>query len=349
MKIAILTFTACDNYGQRLQNYALQELLSKNENDVQTILQNEGSITFNRLVKLSIKLIIGREKNWKKLKRQIKFYLFDRKYIKYTKMQNTFHPSSRIADKYDRFVSGSDQIWAPVPARLDMYMQSTIPTEKKYSYAASIATYDIPENLKERYREYLSDFELLSVRENRSQELLEDILVDKDIRVDLDPTLLLTKQYWERIEKKPKWIEKRKYILAYNLDSSLPSELCDLADEHGLCIVSLLDENSEAYTTDPSEFIYLIHNAELVYTDSYHGTIFAILFEKQFIHATRQQNTVSHSMNSRFDTLFDKLGINSQNVSTIGLKNVDYANINQKLDAERNQSIKTIHEICGFD
>ena len=74
MKIAILTFTACDNYGQRLQNYALQELLSKNENEVQTILQSEGSITFNRLVKLSIKLIIGREKNWKKLVRKIKFF-----------------------------------------------------------------------------------------------------------------------------------------------------------------------------------------------------------------------------------------------------------------------------------
>lgn len=82
-----------------------------------------------------------------------------------------------------------------------------------------------------------------------------------------------------------------------------------------------------------------------MYTDSYHGTIFAILFEKQFIHATRQQNTVGHSMNSRFDTLFDKLGINSQKVSTIDVKNVDYADINQKLDAERKQSQNTIKMI----
>lgn len=231
-------------------------------------------------------------------------------------------------------------MWAPVSSRLEMCMQSTIPSTKKYSFAASIAAYDIPENLKERYREYLSDFELLSVRENRSQELLGDILVDKDIRVDLDPTLLLTKQDWEKIEKKPKWIENQNYILAYNLDSSVPSELCVLANNNGLDIISLMDENSESYTSDPSEFVYLIHNAELVYTDSYHGTIFAILFEKQFIHATRQQNTVGHSMNSRFDTLFDKLGIKSEKISRIGMNNVDYADINQKLEVERKQSKK---------
>ena len=346
MKIAILTFTASDNYGQRLQNYALQELLSKQGHEVNTILQSEDSITFKRLLKLFINLIIGRDKNWNKLVRKIKFFLFDRKYIHYSEMQNTFSPSNSIADHYDRFVSGSDQVWAPVSARLGMYMQSTIPSTKKYSYAASIAAYDIPENLKGKYREYLSDFELISVRENKSKELLEDILVGKNIRVDLDPTLLLRKQDWEKIEKKPKWISnQKKYILVYNLDSSIPIELQVFAEKNGFDILSLMDESSKAYKSDPSEFIYLIHNAELVYTDSYHGTIFAILFEKQFIHATRQQNTVGHSMNSRFDTLFDKLGINSQKVSTIGLKNVDYADINQKLDAERKQSQNTIKMI----
>lgn len=92
------------------------------------------------------------------------------------------------------------------------------------------------------------------------------------------------------------------------------------AEKNGFDILSSMDESSKAYKSDPSEFIYLIHNAELVYTDSYHGTICAILFEKQFINATRQQNTVGHSMNSRFDTLFDKFGINSQKVSRIDKK-----------------------------
>lgn len=93
-----------------------------------------------------------------------------------------------------------------------MYMQSTILSTKKYSFAASIAAYDIPENLKGKYREYLSDFRLISVRENKSKELLEDILVGKDIRVDLAPTLLLRKHDWEKIEKKPKWISNQKNI-----------------------------------------------------------------------------------------------------------------------------------------
>ena len=74
MKIAILTFTACDNYGQRLQNYALEELLREEGHDVTTILQSEDSITIKRLLKLFIKLVVGREKNWKKLIRKIKFY-----------------------------------------------------------------------------------------------------------------------------------------------------------------------------------------------------------------------------------------------------------------------------------
>ena len=321
-KIGIITINGFNNYGNRLQCYAVQHYL-ENMGYIDENIYNEYNS--NSFIGNCVKSIIRKLRDFNKRKiiaiRNQNFYEFN-KYIKFSKeriINGQFNQG--LNENYDLFITGSDQVWAPVSSRLEMYMQSTIPSTKKYSSATSIAAYDILENLKGKYREYLSDFRFISVRENKSKELLEDILVGKDIRVDLAPTLRLRKHDWEKIEKKPKWISnQKKYILVYNLDSSIPIELQVFAKKNGFDILSLMYESSKAYKSDPSELIYLIHNAELVYTDSYHGTIFAILFEKQFIHATRQQNTVGHSMNSRFDTLFDKLGINSQKVSRIDKK-----------------------------
>lgn len=344
MKIAILTFTACDNYGQRLQNYALQELLKENGNDVRTILQSEYSITLKRLVKQFIKLVIGKEKKFNKIKRNIKFYFFDKKYIRYSNMHNTFY-ELKNATEYDRFISGSDQVWAPVEGRLKMYMQYGIPKEKKYSYAASIASYEIPNELKKKYKEYLESFSLISVRENQSKVLLDNILDKNEVRVDLDPTLLLNKSEWQKIEKKPKWFEKNKYILVYNLGSVTPQKIEDYAYNHNYKIISIMDENSKAYLSDPGEFIYLIHNAEIIYTDSYHGTVFSIIFEKKFVHSVR--NIRKNNMNSRFDTLFGILGIDVNNISNIDNICINYNDINIKLETERKKSLKTIRILAN--
>lgn len=149
----------------------------------------------NSFIGNCVKSIIRKLRDFNKRKviaiRNQNFYEFN-KYIKFSKeriINGQFNQG--LNENYDLFITGSDQVWAPVSSRLEMYMQSTIPSTKKYSSAASIAAYDILENLKGKYREYLSDFRSISVRENKSKELLEDILVGKDIRVDLDPTLLL--------------------------------------------------------------------------------------------------------------------------------------------------------------
>lgn len=343
MKIGIVTFTASDNYGQRLQNYALQEILTKTGNDVYTIKQSEDSITLVRLLIFFLKLVIGKEKKGNKLWRKIKFYIFDMKYIKYTRTVNTFNPHRNLNKKFDRFVSGSDQVWAPVPYRFPMYMQFFASSTKKYSYAASIAAYELDDSVICEYKKYLEDFVLVSVREDRSKKLLDGILDNQKTQVDLDPTLLLDKNEWIKIEKSPKWLKNKNYVLVYNLDSSIPRELKDLANKKSLDIISLMDENSKAYTSDPGEFIYLIHHAILVYTDSYHGTIFSILFEKPFIHAVR--NVKQYNMNSRFDTLFSKLGIDISQVTKIHsgvIENFSYDEIIRRIEMERKQSLNTI-------
>lgn len=347
MKIGILTFTASDNYGQRLQNYALQEILLKSGNYVRTIKQSEDSITMFRLVKLGIKLLIGKEHNWNKLLRKVKFYLFDKKYIKYSRMVDTWNPTKVLNKKYDKFVSGSDQVWAPIQYRFPMYMQSFADSSKKYSYAASIASYDIDANLKNEYKKYLQDFVCISVREERSKEILEEILDEIEICVDLDPTLLLSRDDWIRVEKKPKWLNEEEYILAYNLDSDISDELRIYAKDKRLNIISLMKDKSKAYISDPAEFVYLIHHASLVYTDSYHGTIFSIIFEKIFVHATR--NVVVYNMNSRFDTLFHKLGVNIKDVSSVSasLNANIYDNLYIRLQEEKKKSLRTINLIAN--
>ena len=141
-------------------------------------------------------------------------------------------------------------------------------------------------------------------------------LTGRSVPVVLDPTMLLTEQAWTALEKKPNYKVKKQFLLTYFL-GALSRErqafIQNIADKYDLQWIALDSEwvdkpqNSAHYMTTPDEFIWLVHHCQLMLTDSFHGSVFSILFGKPFRSFTREDNNLD--MGSRLDTLFGSLGI----------------------------------------
>ena len=196
----------------------------------------------------------------------------------------------------------------------------------------------------------------MSVREDTGVKLVKE-LSDKEAKLVCDPTLLLTKKEWEEIET-PGRIIKDKYILCYFLGKNIQHRkfVERLKKETGYKIVSLnhADEyvkysdiyaDITPYDIGPKEWINLIKNAEYVCTDSFHGTVFSILFNKVFFDFRRYNSKNKNSTNSRIDSLLKIAGISNERIlsGTEDVKQVlqmkiDYKKVNKNIDEFRKNS-----------
>lgn len=307
MKVGIVTFTYGDNYGQRLQNYAVQELLKGRGLDVSTVRQSELHYSFKHQIKtFIIDCFSGTRKA--KLKRHSSFVKFDEEYIAYEPDYSLPDCPPNQTSGFDAFIAGSDQIWSPyIPDNNGAMFLSFADFAMKISLSASIAAPRLPEDKRSIYKERLSSFNSISVRENNAAELIKDCS-DLTAEVLIDPTLMLDCCVWSEIAKPPVRPLPSRYALKYFLgsDSAKVEMFEDYCTRTGLEVVDLLGDSS-FYTCGPSEFIYLIKNSSLVATDSYHGSIFSILFGKPLLMFDRAGS--QFDMSDRFDTLADKLGL----------------------------------------
>lgn len=300
-KVAIITICDNNNYGNRLQNYALNEIIKKIGYESVTLWdKKENSI------KKKIKLIIKRISPIKNLlqKRSIAFELFTQYnitnfYIDQTKLEE-------IGDKFDYFIVGSDQIWNyKFGCASDKDFLKFCNYNKTISYAPSFGISVIDDNWKNKLSEGINHIKYLSVREEKGAEIIKQ-LTNRKAFVALDPTLLMAKNEWKMIEKKPKKMINKKYILTYflgGITEQLNKEISILSQKENLEIINLNDEKQkDYYICGPSEFLYLFDNAELILTDSFHACVFSMIYNKPFFVFDRNSRGVS-SMNSRLDTL----------------------------------------------
>lgn len=333
-KIGIITILGNNNCGNRLQNYALQEVLKKYCDKVDT-LRNETFLNWNEKYYIGILRLIN--KNIKSIFKVNKYFKnFDKK-IKFSNRYVTIK-SKRISKKYDFFVAGSDQIWKPTRKRLSKIdLLGFAEPQKRISYAASFGLEKIDEKYYKILREELPKFKAISVREEAGIEIIKDATGIENVSVVLDPTLLLEKDVWETIERKPENFDKKKYIFTYFLGDEKTEELVKkiFGVEY-----SVVDFYKGIY--GPSEFLYLINHAEYILTDSFHGTVFSILFKKKFYVFDRKQIDLNNNMNSRLDTLLGKLSLQERKINDlnqINLNNViDYEIVEKKLENERKKS-----------
>lgn len=307
-KLAILTINDDCNLGNRLQNYATQETLKKHNIKVETI-SNQNGIVGKGYVKKKVKDRIKRILIIKpKYKRYNNFMKFN-KNIKYSKYHiDMNYISNKLSTGYDYYITGSDQVWNPNFNRMsDIDFLKFAPKEKRSSFSASFGISEIPEELKEYYKSNLLEMQNLSVREERGKEIIQELTGRTDIEVLIDPTMMLTAEEWDRVAKKPRKSKTNKYILKYflsDLSEKRRKEIERVATKNCCSIINLMDKNEELYTSGPCEFLYLVKNAFMVCTDSYHGSIFSIIYNKPFVVFDREDNIVN--MNSRLETLLSK-------------------------------------------
>lgn len=345
-KVGIITIIDNNNYGNRVQNYAVQQILKKmNIHEVETI-QNEPRLNkktskIEYLLRI-IKTILNKENNDRNKSLRKKLFLkFNEENIIFS--DKRFNVFRKYID-YDYFIVGSDQVWNPTFSRLRNFeLLNFNTTAKKVAFSASFGISELPNEYKDITKKGLVDFKKISVREDAGKEIIDDLDIRKDVEVLVDPTMLLTAEEWDKVARKPEQLKSNKYILNYflgELSEERKKEINRIASENQCEVINILDKNSPFYQTGPSEFLYLEKNAFLICTDSFHSSVFAILYNRPFIVFNREDKNMS--MNSRIETLINKFKLENREFSgKITNENLqhDYSKAYEILEKEKEKSL----------
>lgn len=358
LKIAVITINDNNNYGNRLQNYALQQyLFNKIKIErVDTIWYDPKYKYISQVDIVDWRTWIKYFINWKNQRTYLKKeYLKDniRMYniSKFTKKISTkldFKIRDNLSKEYDYFITGSDQVWNPNfwskrYNHASIRFLKFVPKEKRIAYAASIAIPEIPKDKEQFFKDSLNEMKTISMREKAGAELVKK-LTGRDVSVLVDPTILLSKEEWQKIELKPEWYSGEKYILTYFLGN--PSPVIEkIAKKNNWKIYNLMDkDNFDLYTSRVEEFVYLIDHAQLVATDSFHACVFSILMNTSFLVVNRQEKGMA-DMTSRIDTLMELFGyqdryiVNGEcNLSDEEILHMDFSKVKDIQEREKKRS-----------
>ena len=376
-KVGIVSCYFKNNYGSMLQAYATKKILDNNNIDNETIkidyntdfkkgkrkyyLTQIFNFSFikSKLGMIKMKFDVKLNKNLRKnVSLRNKKYNEFRRLFNYSRSSNTYEDlKNQAIERYSDVIVGSDQLWLPVNVVADYYTLNWVPDNiNKISYSTSFGVSNIPEKYHEQYKTFLKRINYLSVREDTGVKLIKEV-AGIDAKLVSDPTILLTKEEWEEIIPKERII-KEKYILCYFLGNNIEHRKFAerLKEKTGFKIVSLnhADEyvkysdifcDIAPYDIGPSEWINLIKNAEYVCTDSFHGTVFSLIFNKVFFNFRRYKVNNKNSTNSRLDSLLKKVQVSNERI-LIGNEDIDevlkykidYNTVNRNLSEFREES-----------
>lgn len=330
-KVGIITIPDYNNYGNRLQNYAVKKYFENKGFKVETLEMNDKSFEQRnaRKIKLYLKkyhltfltfLFEAFSKGINNAFRYLKFEKFTRKHlnVKYIPQWED-NVVEKIGNEYSYIVLGSDQIWHPyVNTTPNLFFGLFVNPRKRLFFAPSFGVESLSREYSNLVQKSLEGVENISVREKAGKNILEK-LTNADVTVLCDPTLLLPQNEWSKIAIKPKKIPK-KYILSYflghvsqkyteaseKIEKELGSECYRIANKS--------DRNS--FITGPSEFIYAIKNAQFVITDSFHAVAFSLIFKKPFLVCSRLNDKgESEGLDSRIDLLLGMFGMEHRKYS----------------------------------
>lgn len=368
-KIGIVTLYHKNyNYGGQLQAWAMQKVFSTNGYEAELISfeTNSRSYFFQRFKDLGVKKAFRSFKNkihFKLLMRNPEFKKeFQRKIgrfdafmdsIPHTKLyvQDTI---SQTNEAFDLFVCGSDQIWNPGWWNDILFL--TFAQKEKFSYAASIARNHLTREellyLSERTKDYLA----ISVRERQAKTLLENEL-SRSVELTLDPTLLVEKADWRQMADFPCTDEK--YILFYMVGDSkgLKKRMYEQCKSMGYQVYSIGFSKNTYFASDvqysdfvikdagPLQWLGWIAKAEYVFTDSFHGSVFSMIFGKEFWCFERDNPDDSLNENSRLYNFLSIAGLEDRLLEydmSLHLKDnrnkIDFESVEQNLSVYRKHS-----------
>jgi len=366
-KIGIITICDNHNYGNRLQNYATQELLTSLGCEPETIVNRSPSAGKGdrlglaerviRAIRTPVPVLIDKIRikiRGRLIRRTLQQLQAEKVKVneRFTAVhirETSFHIGADdipegLADRYDYFVVGSDQVWNPNfrhGSPIDFLRFA--PPGKRIALAPSFGISSIPERYAATYKKWLSEMAWLSVREHSGAAIIKT-LTGRDAEVLVDPTLMLTPGQWRNVARPAAHKPAGKYLFTYFLGevSGNRNRLIEkIARDHRLEVVRIASlQDKPRYVTDVAGFIDYIRSAEIIMTDSFHGAVFSILFERPFVVFYREGK--SAVMSSRIDTLLSKFGLESRKISEIketgDYFRIDYSHVSPLLEKERSKT-----------
>lgn len=263
----------------------------------------------------------------------------------------------QICRDYDAFICGSDQVWNPMLYK-KAYFLSFVPEGRyHFSYGASIAN-TLDSAGRQLFQSSLSGFDAISVREEKSRQMLQKLL-GREVSIVADPTMLLDSSEWEAFAGKR--MVEQPYLLCYFLGyGGAPRRAAkNFAKAHGLRLVTLPHMlgssgrfylwdvcfgDSRMYDVSVENFVSLIRYAEYVFTDSYHAALFSLIFRRQFVVFDRsglqKMNVRIQELLSLYDLQDRRLPANAgqKTIRTAAEKKIAYRNIYTSVEALRDAS-----------
>ncbi len=346
MKIGIITFHCSYNYGSALQAYALQRYLEKIGIDAEDINYISEDFYQYRLFRpqkyiQSVRyMVFDFLFLYRHQKRKKAFCQFVNNYIRLSKKR---YAESNISDanhEYDCFISGSDQIWntdctkGVIPA---FFLSFAKKNKKRIAYAPSVGHEAIKREYADELKQYLSKYDYLSVREKTSILIMKEIVPNMNVECVADPTLLLEQKDYDRITPK---IIGGDYIFLYMLEwnDSVIKYTKELSQSKKIPVYYLINRDSfkpfrcfgrndkDLYGIGPEDFIAYIRNAKYVVTNSFHATVFSIIYQKLFCSFETRKS------GSRVVDLMTELGLTERlSVNLINIDNkIDYMDVKTK-------------------
>lgn len=379
--IGLVTCYFHHNYGSMLQAYATEMIMKKMKLPYETIAckRPRDYMTENHYLYILKKILIAdwdmflgkkRIENAKKKNsefakncalRDSAFTKFANEYFHISPFCQNREELKKMSENYSAFLVGSDQLWRTDSVEHGYYTLEWVPDNiRKIAYSTSIGVKEVPWFQKKKNQRFMSRFSYIALREQSACDLVKK-LTGREVQVVLDPTLLFTGEQWLDIQKENP-LTDGKYIFVYLLgDNPEQREYIKRVKERTGCdIVALqhLDNYipsdngfaDEAPYVGPSEFLNYIRNAEYVFTDSFHCSVFSILYKKSFFTFNRFSESAKQGTNTRIDNLLHITGLEERRwniakpIETCVSMDSDFDNAYSLLEQYRNRSWNYLKE-----
>lgn len=378
--IGLVTCYFHHNYGSMLQAYATEMIMQQMGLPFQTI-ACKAPINYmqeNKILYIIKKLLIA---DWKMRLGKMKIERAKKENPMFAKnweirnkafdqfAETFFHVSpycknreelTKMAENYSAFLVGSDQLWRTDSVEHGYYTLEWVPDHiRKIAYSTSIGVKEVPWFQVEKNKRFMNRFDHIALREQSACDLVYK-LTGRKVPVVLDPTLLFTGDQWLEIQQQEP-LTNGKYIFCYLLGDN-PSQrefIKTVKEKTGYKIVALqqLDDYipsdegfaDEAPFVGPREFLNYIRNAEYVFTDSFHCSVFSILYKKNFFTFSRFAEGTKQSTNTRIDNLLHITGLEERRMTknktieeVINFKR-NFDGVDEKLNALRKSSMDYLY------
>lgn len=372
-----------NNYGTSLQGYAMLKKIQQLGYEVEVIKYIKRLSTWQK-----IKFVVNalRAGEWKNIQHRLTSKKMLKKYPVYaagiaerTTAVNAYKQKKLIplfheyigydalhkgSLNYAAVVVGSDQVWTPMSLPNKFFnLLFVSDSVRKVAYASSFGVSEIPSFQRKATGAYLDRFYKIGVREQRGKEIVEELSHQK-ATVVADPTMLLSREEWEQEIADAHTTTEELYIFCYFLGTNQEARKAakELKEKTGYKIITIrhMDEyvpedelfgDEAPYNVDPNDFVKYISRAAYVCTDSFHCTVFSILFHRQFMTFYRFAEGSKTGRNSRINSLFDLFELQERlykgDINKI-TNPIDYNSVDEKLSELRKESIYFLNECLAF-